>query len=85
MEVAFHDFLSIVFSTSRVIHVPLGEALDLGALAPRKISEEGEFRNWASTQQSAPARVYRPTSVDDIEDILAEVRIDSLPHGEVKI
>lgn len=40
----------------------------------RAISEVGEFRNWASTMQTAPAKVFRPTSVEDVKGILQQAR-----------
>lgn len=36
----------------------------------RAISEVGEFRNWAATVQTAPAKVLRPKSAKDVLKVL---------------
>lgn len=37
------------------------------------MSKDGEFRNWAASVQTAPAKVLRPKSVRDVQAILAQV------------
>lgn len=40
----------------------------------RAISKVGEFRNWAATVQTAPAKVLRPKSVEDVLRALQDAR-----------
>lgn len=39
----------------------------------RGVSKDGEFRNWAASVQTAPAKVLKPKTVRDIQGILAQV------------
>ena len=39
----------------------------------RAISKVGEFRNWAATVQTAPAKVLRPKSTKDVLKALKKV------------
>lgn len=39
----------------------------------RAVSKVGEFRNWAATVQTAPAKVLRPKSVKDVRKALKKV------------
>lgn len=39
----------------------------------RAISEVSEFRNWAVTVQTAPAKVLRPKSVQEVLKVLEKV------------
>eukprot|EP00904_Undaria_pinnatifida_P002573 jgi/Undpi1/12316/HiC_scaffold_5.g01992.m1 len=40
----------------------------------RAVSKVGEFRNWAATVQTAPAKVLRPKSVKDVRKALKKAR-----------
>lgn len=37
------------------------------------MSKDGEFRNWAASVQTAPAKIWRPKSVREVQGILAQV------------
>eukprot|EP00752_Nemacystus_decipiens_P003494 g3227.t1 len=43
----------------------------------RAVSRDGEFRNWAASVQTAPAKVLRPKSVREVQGILAQARAKS--------
>ncbi|CAN0224179.1 unnamed protein product [Ectocarpus sp. 6 AP-2014] len=40
----------------------------------RGVSKDGEFRNWAATVQTAPAKVLKPKSIRDVQEILSQAR-----------
>ncbi|CAM9747545.1 unnamed protein product [Pylaiella littoralis] len=40
----------------------------------RGVSKDGEFRNWAASVQTAPAKVLKPETVRDVQGILAQAR-----------
>lgn len=39
----------------------------------RGISRDGEFRNWAASVRTAPAKVLRPKTIKDVQDYLMQV------------
>lgn len=39
----------------------------------RGVSKDGEFRNWAATVQTSPAKVFRPESAEDVKELLGKV------------
>ncbi|CAM9913168.1 unnamed protein product [Ectocarpus fasciculatus] len=40
----------------------------------RGVSKDGEFRNWAASVQTAPAKVLKPKSIRDVQEILSQAR-----------
>lgn len=37
------------------------------------VSKDGEFRNWAGSVQTKPARVFTPKSASEVQQLLAQV------------
>lgn len=47
----------------------------------RGVSRDGEFRNWAASVQTAPAKVLRPQSIKDVQDNLMLVSFCYTVHA----
>ncbi|CAM9741720.1 unnamed protein product [Ascophyllum nodosum] len=60
-------------SSKEMNEKPDGDQKDYGKVL-RGIKEEGQFRNWAATVQTAPARVLKPANVLQVQKILQEAR-----------
>eukprot|EP00903_Cladosiphon_okamuranus_P014134 g13135.t1 len=68
---------AIVTGTANLKPAPTSEKSRGSTKVLRGVSKDGEFRNWAASVQTAPAKVLRPKSVREVQGILAQARAKS--------